>query len=157
MGTKNIQFRKASAIEAGLLNSLAISSEAYWGYDAGYMAQFKTMYSISKDFAANNLVMVLSEPGRIIGFVGLITDSVPVVLKYFYLDPALIGKGFGKIMWTRLSEFCKNSGIAEFEFVAAAQVKDFYIKMGAGLTGSVKSKLGKGRMIHEFIFRVPDK
>lgn len=144
--------RPARKDEAQILTEIAIESEAYWGYDAEFMQQFKMHYSVTDDFIENNMTYVLELDKMIIGFFGIINEHEEATLEYLYLKPEYIGMGYGKVMWGHLIEVCKREQIKKLVFVTSPQAKEFYIKMGAVVIDEVESLLRKGRMVPKLIY-----
>ena len=145
--------RKAETIEAEKLTGIAIQSEAYWGYDSDFMEIFKTQYSVTEEFIRENPTFVIEEDGDIIGFYSIMRDGKETSLEYLYVEPSYIGKGCGKLLWNHMVDTFKNQGIDEIVLVTSPQAKDFYIKMGAILTGEVESLCRKGRKIPRLVYK----
>lgn len=145
--------RKAETIEAEILTGIAIRSEAYWGYDADFMETFKTQYSVTEKFIRENPTFVIEEDGDIIGFYSIMGEDKEVELEYLYVEPSYIGKGYGKLLWNHMVDTFKNQGINQIVLVTSPQAKDFYIKMGAVLTGEVESLCRKGRKIPRLVYK----
>ena len=75
-------------------------------------------------------------------------------LKYLFIEPQYIGRGYGKVLWNHLVEYCEIMGFKEFSIVTSPQAKEFYVKMGAVPCGDVESLLKKGRIIPLLIYTV---
>lgn len=90
----------------------------------------------------------------LVGFYVIGTKSDPVALEYFFIDPRRIGQGYGKLLWRRLIQDCRQRGIKAFEIVTSPQAADFYLKMGARLCGEVESTVRRGRMIPQLLHTV---
>ncbi|TJX68094.1 GNAT family N-acetyltransferase [Soehngenia saccharolytica] len=144
-----MNIRRAYPFEAGVLTDLAVASEAYWGYDKKFLDTFRAVYKVSEDYIINNPTFVLEEDDKAIGFYSIIENSEGVVLEYFYIDPSYIRKGYGRILWDHLIEFCKNRGILEFDFVASNEAVPFYEKMGAIKVGETKSLVESDRRVNK--------
>lgn len=149
-----VKIRSAKEYEHNILTDLAISSEAYWGYDREYMNKFSAVYSISEEFINNNPTIILEDDDNIIGFYSVINDKSETSLEYFYIAPKYIGKGYGKLLWNHLIKDCRSRGMKEFSLVTSPQAKEFYIRMGAILCGEVESLLKKGRIIPKLIYTI---
>lgn len=141
--------RRAEVKENKVLTELAVMSEAYWGYDKRFLDAYRQIYSLTEDYIRNHPTFVMEEDGKLAGFYSIIESDDEVTLEYFYLDPAYIGKGFGRELWDHLVEFCRNRGILEFVLVSAPEARLFYEKMGAVVVGDVNSLVGKDRRIHK--------
>lgn len=139
--------RRAEIKEAAILTDIAIRSEAYWGYDESFMEIFRREYKVTEDFIKSNPTFVLEEDGNIKGFYGIILREIDTELEFLYIDPAVIGTGYGKILWNHMVEQCKLLGVKEFILVTSPQAKAFYEKMGAVFMEEVNSLVIKDRRI----------
>ena len=139
--------RRAKVLENKTLTELAVVSEAYWGYDKKFLDAYRHIYSLSEDYIRNHPTFVLEEDGEIFGFYSIIESDDEVTLEYFYLEPSYIGKGFGRILWNHLADFCMSRGILEFVFVSSPEAKGFYEKMGAFNIGEVNSLVARDRRV----------
>ena len=137
----------AKGCEASELNSIAIESEAFWGYDSDFMDKFKISYQVTEEFIRKNPTFILYEHHKVIGFYSLLINQVESTIEYFYIQPEYIGKGYGKKMWKHLVNYCREHNINELTLVTSPQAKEFYEKMGAIQIGEVESILKKGRQI----------
>ncbi len=143
--------RRASTSEAAILTHIAIASEAYWGYDSEYMAEFKRQYSITEDFITHNPTYVL-EMEEIIGFYGIIVNKNEAELEYLFIKPNYIGCGYGKLLWQHMINTSSELGIQRLTMVTSPQAKDFYLKMGCSDAGEVESLIGNRRIIPKLCF-----
>ena len=141
----NIRLAKTS--EAEKLTNLAIRSEAYWGYNDVFMDKFKEIYKVTEHFIDNNPTFVICENDEVIGFYAIIISKEKNELEYFYIEPQLIGKGYGQALWNHLIDYCKGLKIKDIQLVTSPQAKEFYQRMGAVQIGEVQSLLQKGRII----------
>ncbi len=142
-----VHIRPAETHEAGKLTSIAIKSEAYWGYDPEFMKNFEEIYKVTEDFIRENPTFVMQEEDTVVGFYAVIAGEKQNELEYFYIEPQRIGKGYGKIMWNHLEEYCMKLGMRDIEMVTSPQARAFYERMGAVHVAEVESFLRKGRMI----------
>lgn len=144
--------RQAKPCEAAILTDIAAESEAYWGYDENFMNSYKTIYRVTEKFINSNPSFVIEDEGVIIGFYCIIEDKCEAELEYFYIKPEKIGKGYGKILWRHLDQYCREHHITKVNLVTSPQAADFYIKMGASLTGEVDSLVIKDRKIPKLTY-----
>ncbi|AOT71501.1 GNAT family N-acetyltransferase [Geosporobacter ferrireducens] len=145
--------RQAKAGEHEILTKLAMRSEAHWGYDSDFMETFESIYGVTEAFINIHPTFVMEEKGNIVGFYSILINNQGTSLEYFYIEPAFIGKGYGKLLWNHMVESCKNYGIKEIVFVTSPQAKEFYTRMGAEQTGEVESLVKKGRKIPRLVYR----
>lgn len=147
-----LNIRSAKAGESEILTSIAIKSEAYWGYDSDFMEKFKSIHKVTEEFISNNPTIIIEEDKNIVGFYGILIEKNETSLEYFFIEPKYIGKGYGKLLWNHMVENCIDSGIKEFVIVTSPQAKEFYTKMGAVQTGEIESLVKKGRKVPRLIY-----
>jgi len=146
--------RPAHTSEAETLTDIAVRSESYWGYDSAFMDRFKQLYSVTEEFINTCPTYVLLEKDTVIGFYGISADISATELEFLYVDPAHIGKGYGKVLWNHMLGVCKERGIGEISLVTSPEAKQFYIRLGAVPRGEVESAVVKGRMIPRLCYRL---
>lgn len=148
------RIRRAQTCEADILTDIAIRSEAYWGYDADFMNNFKTIYRVTARFVEENPTYVAENVDRIIGFYGVSKCDNETELEYLYVEPEHIGKGIGKLLWDHCIKHCKDNGIDRLTLVTSPQAVGFYAKQGAVQIGEVESLVRKGRMVPKLIYDI---
>lgn len=144
--------RQAKTCESEVLTDIAAASEAYWGYDENFMKNYKAIYKVTDEFIISNPTFVIEDNDKIIGFYSIIRSDKEISVEYFYIEPKNVGKGYGKILWSHMTAYCKEQGISEIELVTSPQAKEFYIKMGAKLLGEVDSLVIKDRKIPKLTY-----
>ncbi len=149
-----INIRRAKAGEANILTNIAISSEAYWGYDEDYMENFKNTYRISENYISNYTTFLIEDNEIIAGFYGILMNEGKTELEYFFIDTKYIGKGYGRLLWDHVIETAKGVNIKEFEIVTSPEAIGFYIKLGALEIGEVESLVKVGRKIPRLIYKI---
>lgn len=147
---------RAQAGDSGALSDLAARSEAHWGYDAGFMERFRTIYGLSGDFINSNPTFTAQENDRIVGFYALVEGEPVTSLEYFFIEPEYIGKGYGKELWKHMVQSCRKFGIRELDIVTSPQAKAFYTKLGAVQVGEVESLVREGRMIPQLRYKLEE-
>lgn len=142
-----MNLRRARQNEAPLLNTLAFASEGYWGEDAAYMEAFSNEYAVTEHMIQNDYVCILEDDDTVIGFFAILKDGALPELEMFYVDRALIGKGYGTALWSYMLDFCRDQGIEKFGLVGSSDVTRFYQKMGATEIEKKASLLKTGRIV----------
>ena len=142
--------RRALPRDAALLTDLAARSEAHWGCDSAFMKMFRESYRITEAFIARNPAFVAEKDGAPVGFYALEGTS----LEYFYLEPAWIGKGLGRILWNHLAEQCRQQQLRAIQMVCSPEPKAFYLKMGAEEIGEADSRVTPGRKVSKLAYRL---
>lgn len=148
-------FHKADITEINQLRNIAYQSEAHWGYDDVFMDVFEKRFNITKEFLQQHPVYAGTVEDDTVGFWGMQdVDTDCPELEYFYIAPAYLNRGLGKLMWLDLTAWCRANGVAAFEFVTSPQAVGFYEKMGAAVTGERRSAID-GRMVPLLEYRQP--
>lgn len=154
-----LTFRKAETSDTELLRNLAFSSEQFWGYDEKFMETFDRTFNITPDFIKRHPVYVgiaaeFSEP---VCFWGVIPDGDSGELEYFYTRSSRLKKGYGRLMWNHLTDWCLRNRIRTLTMVTSPQAVGFYEKMGAVRAGTRESSID-GRNIPFLVFHpdIPD-
>lgn len=70
-------------------------------------------------------------------------------LDYFYVARSAIGRGYGKLMWDNLINWCRENGIKKLQWVTSPEAVGFYVRMGADRQEDVRSTID-GRPIPQF-------
>lgn len=150
------KIRRARAEEFQILTDLAIESEAYWGYNEDFMENFRRTYQVTKELINQYPTYIMEVGQSIVGFYCIKLEKYEVSLEYFYISPQFIGKGYGRTLWSHMTDICKSQGIKDLMIVTSPQAKEFYRKMGALEAGEVESLIQKDRKIPKLIFTVKD-
>lgn len=139
--------RPALPAEAAELTALAIRSKAHWGYDATFMALAAPDLQITPELLGGTMAFVAQSGALPLGFYVLaVVDGVPM-LRDLWVDPAAIGTGVGKRLWTHMLEQARSVGYGTVRITSEPNAEGFYVKMGARRIGSVESSVVKGRML----------
>lgn len=145
--------RRAITEDTDTLRGIARESEAHWGYDETFMGTFDRMFNITGPFILEHPVFVFMEQHRILAFWGMIPDRGKGELEFFYIARDCLNKGYGRRMWSHLTEWCREHGIRELSFVTSWEAVGFYEKMGAKQDGEARSVID-GRNIPHFTYTV---
>lgn len=147
-----LNIRRAEICEADILTNIAIRSEAYWDYDSVFIESFKSIYKVTGEFISNNPTFLMEEDKNIVGFYSILKGDKETELEYFYIEPQSIGKGYGKLLWNHMVDYCRKQHINEIALVTSPQAIGFYTKMGAVLVGEVNSLVIKERKIPRLVY-----
>ena len=142
-----IVLRPALSAEAAALTALAIRSKAHWGYDAAFMAVAVPDLQITPELLGAATAFVAERGTITLGFYVLAAvDGVPM-LRDLWVDPAAIGAGVGKQLWSHMLEQARRLGYRAVRITSEPNAEGFYVKMGARRIGAVESSVVKGRML----------
>lgn len=152
---KEYNIRHANENEDNILTEVALRAKAYWGYDKEFLEKCRQELTITKEFINNNPIYVVEDENNILGFYGLnIEDSNEIYLEYIFLEPNVIGKGIGKMLWRHMDGVCHQLKIKEIKIVAEPLAEKFYLKMGAKSIDRIESSVSKGRMLPLMIYNI---
>lgn len=144
----------ASPKDADLLAGLEVRSESYWGYSTDFMEKFKRIYLITEEFIADHPTFMLKDNETIVGFYGIMQSDSEVSLEYLFIEPAFIGKGYGRILWNHALEECRKLGITEFTIITSPDARGFYFRLGATVFTEVDSLISDGKKTPKLIYRL---
>ncbi|WP_006715345.1 GNAT family N-acetyltransferase [Desulfitobacterium metallireducens] len=139
--------RRALPEEAVLLTEIAFRSKAHWGYDLSFMEQCRNDLTIFSDNITNNLVFVIEADGDIVGFYELRGKVPEANLYWLFMDPKVIGCGYGKRLWLHAAEISKGLGFEYMLIKSDPYAEGFYLRMGAKRIGKLPSTAIQGLML----------
>src|SRR5437773_12460220 len=145
----NAIIRRAEVHEAPLLTDLMRRSKAHWGYDAAFMLAARPYLIVSSESIESGQVYGLEIEGTIAGFHYLKPSDAPgvVLLSDLFIDPASIGRGFGRYLWDHAVVTARAAGYQSMIFEADPNAVGFYERMGAVKIGERESTVQQGRML----------
>ncbi|MCR3921886.1 MAG: GNAT family N-acetyltransferase [Firmicutes bacterium] len=134
-----MEIRRAKVGEGNLLSEIAMRSKAFWDYDMSFIAKCKDALTVLDITIADDYVYVMENKQKICGFFCLIVTGEKRELDSLFLEPAYIGKGYGRVLWHYMLNLTKEIGIKDFTIEADPYAEGFYTKMGAIRIGEVVS------------------
>lgn len=148
--------RRARIDECDRLTKLTFRSKAHWGYDDAFMASIKSELEVRPaKFEPDFHVYVLEENGKLLGFCSLIpTGRETVEMEDLFLEPAYIGKGYGKMLWDFSVNLARELGYTTLTLVAEPFAEPFYARQGAVRTGEKRSAFVPGRTLPLMEYRL---
>ena len=122
---------KATTNDAKTLTDLTIRSKAYWNYSQEQIELWREDLTITKDYINKNQVHILFDQEFLIGYYSFyLTDKSTVKLDNIFIDPAFIGKGYGKKLMERFIHNSREMNLEKIELISEPHAEDFYKKMG---------------------------
>lgn len=94
--------RPAVAAEAPALSELAIRSKGHWGYDQAFLDACRRELTVDPKEIEPRRVVVADHGGRPVGFCGLAGEPPEGELGYLLVEPAWIGRGLGRLLWSHI-------------------------------------------------------
>lgn len=135
--------RPARTAEAGELAALAVRSKAHWPYPPAFVAQFARDLGFTADVVGANDVWVLERDRATVGFSTVLHRGALCVLDDLWVDAAMIGRGYGRLLFEHAAARARAGGARDLEWEAEPYAVGFYERMGGAITGWVDSPLGR--------------
>jgi GNAT superfamily N-acetyltransferase len=140
--------RLAQLDEAETLSDLAFRSKAHWGYSADFMEAARSELRITPEQLTTQRIFVLEQAGQVMGFYKLREVAVDgVELTDLFIDPAAIGRGWGRLLWEHAVTTARRAGYLQMTWESDPYAEGFYLHMGAQRTGQVESTVKSGRFL----------
>lgn len=123
--------RRARPGEADALTDLCRAAKRHWGYPPEWLAAWAEDLQVTEAFIAEQLVAVGEWRGRAVGFYGLRRAGPAWHLEHLWLEPAHIGRGWGRALFTAAVVEARRLGARELQLKADPHAEAFYLRMGA--------------------------
>lgn len=146
MNTIQIGFRSARLDEGPDLTSLALRAKSHWGYDHAFLESARDDLTITEDVLRSSRVYVIENAGALIGFYGILGEPPTGRLEWMFLEPAWIGRGLGRQLWSDAIERARHEGFGELLIESDRFAEPFYLAMGAERIGATPSPVDGGRL-----------
>jgi len=91
--------------------------------------------TIDESMIREATIVVLDRGGDRIGSYGLIGRPPEGRLEYMFLEPDLIGQGYGRLMWNEAIHRAKALGFSQIVIESDCLAEPFYLAMRAERTG----------------------
>ena len=135
--------RRAAAGEAAVLSALALRSKAHWGYDDHFLEKVRPLLTFSEADLAGSPVYVLTVAGEALGVYRISGDPPEGELDDLWLDPSLIGLGYGRRLFAHAQRTARELRFASLLIEGDPNAEGFYLAMGAFRTGTRRSPSGR--------------
>ena len=149
--------RNGNEKDAPLLTALAIRSKAHWGYDSAFMAKCRDELShLPADFIDKNSIYGVYECGNTIGgfYKLVVVNPEELELEALFVEPSLIGKGIGKILFLNALSKANAFGALALITQSDTNAEGFYLNMGGAHIGYCGSGSIDGRQLPVIRFDV---
>lgn len=147
-----MRLRPARPDEADLLSDLAVRSKGHWGYDAEFLAACRPVLTLTAAAVVAERAVVAEVDGAVAGFYTLYGEPPAGELNHLWVDPAHIGHGIGRALWTHAVDTAAHLGMHRFTIDAEPFAESFYLAMGAEPSGSSPSMVVPGRMLPQLTY-----
>lgn len=147
-------FRPARPDEAGALTDLVLRSKAHWGYSKEFMDACRDELTIHPDDVVPRRTTVAVADGRPVAVAMLTGEPPHGELDMLFVDPDVIGKGFGGKLFRHIADLARESGCHSLELTADPYAEPFYEAMGAVRIGSEPSQSIPGRVLNRYALKL---
>ncbi len=124
-------FRKATITELDKLNQFLRDSKGVWGYSDSFLDDFIKKFGLTENHLQTNEVMMFEENSQLKAIFSFSYKSDEAKLDDFFVAPALIRQGLGKLMWQAVLEYACAKNWPSFILISDPNAQGFYEKMGA--------------------------
>lgn len=149
----NGAIRRARPDEADLLSALAFRSKAHWGYPKSFMEACRSELTLSPSYIDAHPTFDIELEGVVVGFYSLEALSAnQVELGYLFVEPAHIGRGFGRRLMEHAKREARALGYRAMVVQGDPHAERFYRAAGGRRVGSRESESIPGRALPLFCF-----
>jgi GNAT superfamily N-acetyltransferase len=134
-----LAIRPAHAGEGPALTELALRAKSHWGYDAEFLEGARVALMIDEDAIRGARISVLERAGVVLGFYGLLGNPPSGALEWMFLEPTVIGRGYGRLMWNEATRQAQALGFSRLTIESDRFAEPFYLAMGAERVGATPS------------------
>jgi N-acetylglutamate synthase-like GNAT family acetyltransferase len=148
----NVQIRRASPDEAGVLTEIAHAAKRHWGYPENWIREWKSDLTITPEFIAKNEMYVALYDDEIVGCCAIAFSESLAELEHMWIRPEHVGIGLGRALFLHVTERAANLAIPALEISADPNAEGFYERMGATRIGEVRSEIeGQPRVLPRMV------
>ncbi|WP_420347461.1 GNAT family N-acetyltransferase [Pelagibius sp.] len=142
-----IRLRPAVEEELPALSALCLRSKAVWGYDDAFMAACREELTLTPADLQNDQLQVAEDDEGVVGVVKLDIESESAELSKLFIEPARIGSGAGRVLFTWAVERARGLGAKTMRIESDPDAAAFYRHMGAEVVGTAPSGSIPGRVL----------
>lgn len=150
MAVMSVTIRNADPSEVADVNQLMLRSKASWGYSAEFMRAAEPFLVEDEEYIRTHWNLVMEVDGVMGGYISLKDHGDSIELDNLFLEPDLIGEGYGKYLWEHILEFSRAKGYKTLWLISDPNAAGFYVKMGAKQVGERVSNVDPERMLPKF-------
>ncbi len=136
-----MNIRRAQESDAAELTRIAHEAKRHWGYPERWIELWRDDLTLSPDFIATNEVYLAEDGGETLGCYGLAAALPHWTLEHFWIRPAAMGKGLGRLLFEHARAVAADAGASVLEIDSDPNAVEFYLHMGAVRVGEVCSEV----------------
>ena len=143
--------RRAPPADLAALSDLCMRSKAHWGYDQAFLDACRAELTLRPDDVAGTELAFIGSPARPDAMAQLGVDGREADLLKLFVDPGVMGRGYGRRLFRWAAEEARARGAAYMVIEADPGAVPFYRRMGARPAGTVPSGSIPGRELPRLI------
>ena len=132
---------RAKPEDAEILTQIAHAAKRHWGYPETWIAAWRDVLTIRREFIAENIAFCAIEGNDKLGFYVLTTEDDGIHLDHLWIEPTAMGKGIGRTLFAHAVAQARNAGFALIKIEADPNAEGFYRRMGAKRVGTKISEV----------------
>ena len=142
-----ILLRNIRPDEISVLTELCLRSKAVWGYDEDFMRACRNELTLRPEELETSHFQVAERDRIAIGLAQIKMVGRDADLARLFVEPALLGAGFGRLLFEWAAATARNLGADGITIEADPGAAPFYERMGARQVGFAPSQSIPGRML----------
>lgn len=139
--------RRARLEELADLTELCLRSKAHWGYDQDFIDSCREELTLTAAQLKSSDIRVAESCGKPVGVVQLVVEDTQAELEKLFIEPDVIGQGFGGILMRWALGWAGALGANSLKVTADPGAQAFYERFGATQIGEEPSGSIKGRVL----------
>jgi GNAT superfamily N-acetyltransferase len=155
MDAMDIQIRRASPGEAGVLSDLACRAKAHWGYPAEWLRQWSADLTITPEYVSAHSTFVAVNAGTPVGVCAIELRGGEASLEHVWIAPEFHGRGIGRSLVALALDTAAHAGAARVEVASDPFAEAFYVRLGARRVRDVPAPMpgapGRALPVLEFV------
>jgi len=134
-----VTLRRARPSEAKAVRELIVRSMAHWDRPPAYLAEARSLMSLSPEDIKRDEAWVMTDGARVVGFLRVSLSGADAEIEELHLEPGWIGRGLGRRVFERAVEAARTLGADRLVWSTDRYALGFYLAMGGIVTGSTPS------------------
>ncbi|MEM9555731.1 MAG: GNAT family N-acetyltransferase [Acidobacteriota bacterium] len=135
--------RRARPDEADRLTEIAFASKRHWSYPEAWLEAWRESLTLTPDFVGSNVVDVAVDGEDVAIACSALVDekgaSSAIQLEHFWVEPAAIGRGVGRMLFQHVVETARGLDGESLLIESDPNAEAFYERMGAVRVGWVRA------------------
>ncbi len=146
------ELRRPSSRDLDDLTVLCLRSKAYWGYDSEFLAACVPVLTLTAADLQGTSTITEVEGGTLLGMVQVSNRQEGCYLQKLFVDPAHMGKGTGRRLFTWAVQKAREMGATEMIIESDPGAVPFFSAMGCRAAGSASSEAMPDRMLPRLVY-----